>query len=252
MKKLYGFATGVLLVAACAPDEAAPDSPLEADREAGRAACRRYLDCVLEATPEVVASLLPSYGPEGDCWMSEDLDVIELCTTACNKALEGYVELYKDIAACGECQDDTHCAGAAGRPRCDPRTNACVECVAATDCSAGTCKAEGNVCVECTNNGDCDGGACVLETNKCVQCVETADCDEGACLTEKNVCVDCLKDDDCASGACDLPNMRCVECKLHSQCPDGVCDYSNYTCVNCLNDSNCADGQTCVDKVCMN
>ena len=269
MTKLSGFVSGLVFIAACS---GGGDPALDAAREAGRDACRRYLDCVLEASPEAVAALLPSYGPDGECWASDEIEVVEICTTACIKAREGYTELFKDVAACGECQDDSHCAEAIGRPRCDPQSHACVECMAKADCGGDSCNTETHVCAECTTNADCDGGACLKSAGQCVECTANADCDGGACLTDTNQCVECidkadcdggvclmsthqctdgcLEDADCGSGACNVKAMVCGECKFKVQCPGGACDYATYTCVGCISDTDCADGQTCVNKSC--
>lgn len=251
MVKVSRFASGLLFFAACGGDGGGGgDSALEVAREAGKDACRRYLDCVLEASPEAVAALLPSYGPDGECWTSDDIEVIEICTTACTKAREGYTELFDDIAACGECQDDSHCAEATGRSRCDPQTHACVACLYKSDCSEGSCNSETHVCVECIANADCDGGACIKDTNLCVECVVNADCDGGACLTSTNQCVECLADGDCPSGICHVDVMQCGECLLKAHCPGGACDLTTNSCVDCLADADCDAGQTCVNKSC--
>ncbi|MBA3549338.1 MAG: hypothetical protein H0T76_22930 [Nannocystis sp.] len=251
MTKLSGFAAGLLFFVACGGGGDEGASAVDVAREAGKDACRRYLDCVLEAAPEAVAALLPSYGPDGECWASDDIEVLDICTTACIKSREGYTALFEDIAACGECQDDNHCAEAAGRPRCDPQSHACVACLYRSDCSEGSCNTETHACVECTANADCEGGACLKDTNLCVECVEKADCDGGACLTASNQCVECLVDTDCESGVCDVDKMICGECKFKVQCPGGACDYETNTCVDCLGDPDCDAGQTCVNKSCV-
>lgn len=208
MTKLYTLASGMLLVAACS--ESSSDPALEAARETGREICRRYLDCVIETTPEVAATLLPSYGPEGECWASDNIEVIELCTITCIKALENYTELYTDVAACGECQDDSHCTESASRPRCATESHECVECTANSDCESGTCNTATHQCAECTTNADCESGACDTQATRCVQCLE---------------------DSHCASNNCNEAEMRCVECIFDAQCPSGTCDTKTSTCV---------------------
>lgn len=127
--------------------------------------------------------------------------------------------------------------------------DACVECVADTDCDLGDACVD-NVCEGpgCSENADCgDGDDCT--TDACV---------DGTCANDP-VAGCCATNDDCEAGeTCE--NGTCVSagCADDSECPVGeVCDAG--TCVpapecttddECGNSDDCDGVETCVEGAC--
>lgn len=227
LRRVISVALNLWLLAA-ASCGGSGDAALEEAKDAGREACDRYLDCSLAVAPESVAALLPSYGPEGSCWDSDDAKAVEICTSACKKSRDGLGKLFPKAGECGQCDVDAHCVDYNDGPRCDTKRHACVDCLEDADCPAGRCDGETNTCVDCLEDGDC----------------------AVACDVEARTCVDCLQDADCSAGVCDEPNQACVGCLAAVDCPGGFCDYDAQVCVECFADIQCAGGKRCVANKC--
>lgn len=217
----------LLVAASCGGSK---DSALDAAKEAGREACDRYIDCALEVAPESIAGQLPSYGPDGSCWDSDDAKAVEICTSACKKSRDGLGELFPDVGACGPCDVDADCLDYHNGPRCQVKSHTCVDCLEDGDCAAGRCNNETNTCVECLEKGDCDGG-CNVETHTCVECVVNEDCTAGSCDEATQMCI--------------------VGCKVATDCPGAFCNYVLHVCVECYTDNNCAGDKSCIENKCV-
>lgn len=204
--------------------------PVRDAKEAGHEACNRYIDCVLEVTPEAIAPILLSYGPEGECWNTSDLQVLDICKRACEAGREGLEPLAPDFGACGECTEDLHCDDS-DEPRCYTKDHVCVECVVDGDCGADE--------------------LCHPTEHSCVACVDDGDCPGGACDPDGFVCVGCRTDQHCATGVCDSDAMECVECEISSDCAEGVCDQEANACVGCLDESDCTPVEDCMNQQCV-
>ena len=118
---------------------------------------------------------------------------------------------------------------------CDQKLNACVACLASTQCPLGEVCVDGE-CVAglpCGDNGTCIEGVCDLGTGFCVPCLLDAHCPDGF------ACVDftCVPGTTpCADGACPPP-LRC--------------DAASNTCVGCGTSTDCAGPEFCdVDHAC--
>ena len=194
------------------------DPEVKEARDVGHEACNRYIDCVLEVTPEAVAPVLMSYGPEGDCWDTEDLTVLDICRRACTQGIEGLGKLHPDVGACGQCQVDEHCAEVERRSHCEPASNRCVTCLEDDHCAEGFCHPELNACVLCVSDSDCASHACDPKTHSCVGCLTDEHCGTGFCNTDKQLCAECDWDPDCPEGRCDLESEQCVECLGEGDC----------------------------------
>ena len=88
----------------------------------------------VEASPQAIAPILLSYGPEGECWKTSDLQVLDICRRACDAGREALEPLAPDFGACGECTEDLHCDDS-DQPRCETDENVCVECISDGDCN---------------------------------------------------------------------------------------------------------------------
>lgn len=227
------------------------DPAVKEAKDAGHEACDRYLDCVLEVTPEIVGPTLMAYGPEGECFNTEDLGVIDICTRACAQGRKGLGELYTDIGACGECQNDEHCAEAEHKNRCDVKSNECVTCLVDGDCAEGVCHPTLHACVRCADDGDCPDGACDPGSNTCVGCLTDEHCPGGACDVEANNCVGCRTDEHCPGGVCDVEAQTCVACLADADCDGGRCDVPAAKCVGCLDEGDCTDLEDCMNQQCI-
>jgi hypothetical protein len=141
--------------------------------------------------------------------------------------------------------------------------NACVECVAQSDCDA-LCDPATNQCAVCFVQEDgqsigCDakGEMSVCKTysvgrrNRCVECVEDYDCESSTrgalCDPEDNRCVECLDDEHCIDP--ELPHcgeaLVCTGCEGESNCahlPETpLCDLDTGACVECLQNEQCVE-----------
>ena len=206
------------------------DPAVKEAKDVGHEACDRYIDCLLEVTPEAVGPTLASYGPEGECWNTNDLQVLDICMRACAQGREGIGKIYPDVGECGECQNDDHCAEVENKSRCDVKDNECVTCLVNGDCANNLCHPSEQACVECVEDADCPGGACDPDNYRCVGCLGDNHCDGGVCDVEAQECVGCLANNDCPEGGCDLEVRQCVECLDEADCV-ATADCMNQRCV---------------------
>ncbi len=245
------LAACVLLIAGsvCGTDV---DPAVKEAKDAGHEACNRYIDCTLEVTPEVIGVALMAYGPEGECWNTNDLQVLDICTRACEQGREAIGKVYTDVGECGQCLTDDHCVDFENRNHCDTESNECVTCLLDDDCATGRCHPTKQACVPCVIDDDCPGGACDPETSACVGCLDDMHCESaGVCDVEVQTCVSCLVDEDCSAGGCKVETNQCVECQADKHCAEGVCDVPNARCVGCLEKADCGILENCVDQLCM-
>jgi hypothetical protein len=227
LSNLHSIVLGALILAGCGDGVS---TPVKDAKEAGHEACDRYIDCALEASPQAIAPILLSYGPEGECWKTSDLQVLDICKRACDAGREALEPLAPDFGACGECTEDLHCDDS-DQPRCET---------------------DENVCVECISDGDCNGELCHPDEHTCVACVGDADCPGGACDPESFACVGCLTDEHCGAGVCDVEVMQCVGCQITPDCSEGVCNTETQTCVGCLVETDCGSWvEDCIDQQCV-
>lgn len=204
--------------------------PLATAKAAGRAACERFLDCLLATSPTAVGPLLEAYGAEGSCWDTDDIDAVKLCTDACRAGREEQARLFPDEQACGECTTDEHCADSPDRPYCHVASATCSACGDDSHCEAGVCDPSLRRCVDCHDDSHCDGGLCDPERRSCVGCHDDAHCFDGVCEPEARVCVGCSDDSDCGTA---------------------LCDRARGVCTGCADDAACEASQTCVDGACV-
>lgn len=137
------------------------------------------------------------------------------CVLSCSEQVPcGGTEPVCDVATglCRACEVDLDCGGAA---RCQT-SGACVECLDASDCTAGSerpfCDAAGR-CVECQSDGHCDD-------------------DDEACSTVLGICA--------------------TRCSLEQPCTDDdpICDQAVGFCVECRDDQDCEPGERCRSSEC--
>ena len=141
----------------------------------------------------------------------------------------------------GDCRGTT--------PICDPATNECVECIAATDCTGSAkpfCDPAAGKCVTCLKQPDCsDPTASTCSAGVCTACIADADCSDiaGKSVCDAGTCVQCTgkKFGACGSDAgtplvCDSSKRTCTTIKQRSA---GLC-------VACVTDAQCKPGQVCV------
>lgn len=129
------------------------------------------------------------------------------------------------------------------------KSNACVDCLADSDC-----KIAGTVCVagSCVKGATCastvackaSGQVCDAATGHCVDCVVDADCGGGkACLASK--CMQktaCATDKDCTA-VCGMNVGYCVQCNVTADCSAGYWCSDKHTCrpAICANSACVAD-----------
>jgi hypothetical protein len=96
---------------------------------------------------------------------------------------------------CVACTGASAAACTGETPLCDAAANACVGCLADSDCgdaSAAFCDAETRSCRGCTSNSECKIGVCETSAGEhvgqCVACVADTDCGADERCTE-NACV---------------------------------------------------------------
>jgi hypothetical protein len=168
----------------------------------------------------------------------------------------------------GSCSGDADCQ--APKPRCNPGTGQCVQCLASDDtCAAGQyCTSTGICAAGCKGDAECnafDGGTgalvCDPTTHGCKGCSADSDCDLGTiCDTATTICVPgctaghaCAAQNTCCSGSCSVlfadPD-HCGSCDnvcaknpphAQPQCVSGkcalLCDFGTVDC-----DKDPADG----------
>jgi hypothetical protein len=130
------------------------------------------------------------------------------------------------------CSTTADCADAGTTPLCDKEAGVCVQCLSATDCSAGnTPHCIGNVCIACVTNADCgDGGmVCNAFIPRCASsCTTGANCTQSGqsgglyCNTSAGYCVECTDDTYCVAATsgthCYLAAGVCG-CATSADCP---------------------------------
>ena len=112
---------------------------------------------------------------------------------------------------------------------CDLTRNACVPCIAASDCGPGHACAQ-DAClpaVACKSDLTCKGSGqvCNKVDGICADCVIDGDCGKG---------------DQCHVGLC----AAAIACVTSKDCP-AVCDLQGGFCVDCVDSTDCVNGQAC-------
>jgi len=168
------------------------------------------------------------------------------------------------LGRCVECVSQKNCNGT-GRAYCEPRTNACVHCLADTQCTraAPYCATTIGECVECISSANCGraGVVCDRDSFHCVpSCKSNAECASAPstpiCDPERNLCVACVSDDSCPANLprCTADTKACVKCLADDDCasPSSRCDLDQHACVECLTNNDCQSGVQCVAGACAN
>ena len=256
----------VLVPLACGADDPAP-APNGASLAGGlcAAGCRSPMVC--DATIGCVECT-----NDGACPTAKPRCVRGTCSVCASND-----DCPSSIHACSPTDHACHVACGPGSSvtcdkgtQCDPKSGACVVCIADADC-AGTdhplCDPERKICVACVSNGHCASSApiCARGQGECVQCVTNGNCPSTSptCTADLKCQGGCLSDSSC-SGAepfCNAATGECVECRGSSDCRDpglplchrGHCAQcvdatscsptapycANGRCVACRDDSNC-------------
>lgn len=190
---------------------------------------------------------------------NDDNSVAErVCTTSCGSS--------------DSCPDGFECVNVSGSTQCLPQPNSnnhrtCtnapnLECVTASDCSAGE-SCVNNQCqapdtAECTADGDCAAGE-VCDRQECVpetgtECQTRSDCAtgevcvDGVCDNGTESCVfnnECSDEGLCVNGSCYSACSSDDECGRLEHCRQGVC-----RATECRGTSDCAGDEICVDATC--
>ena len=197
------------------------------------------------------------------------------CTTANTRqcyfdqaSIDRYGPHQNTIADCTNdglhrCDGDLNCVCTTGCTNPDkvqnPNTCACA-------CPTGVPNANDNACVECLADTDCTGGkVCNMADNTC-KCPETGTAPTNTCYTttehaateacpayttyEPLTCTEPKTECDLANNTC-----KCPDCQNPGQvadsdtcacsCPTGVPNADNTACVECVNDTDCTGDKVC-------
>lgn len=176
------------------------------------------------------ADALPgSDGGANACTTDQDCGFGGGFTVFCEPTTHTCVECYEDPQCrgpgriCDEangnvCRSSCASGGCRGGQVCDPATDACVECLSATDCGAGeVCDLSNRSCVGCLTGADCATQVgrpiCDTAAHQCVGCIDDSSCQNGeicepttdTCVapTGRALCEPCTTDEQCG-GAGDL------------------------------------------------
>lgn len=194
-----------------------------------------------DVTSDVIVRAQAADGPcasDGDC--GDEAPRCELGSGICRRCLDR-VDCPADqtctlpsgtcVLACGP---DVPCGGT--EPVCELDTGLCRACALDTDCASGRCATSG-ACVECLDANDCVAGSdrpfCDA-SGRCVECQSDGHCDDDdeACSTVLGICA--------ARCSADLP---CTD-------DDPICDLSVGFCVECQDDQDCEPGELCRSSEC--
>ena len=155
----------------------------------------------------------------------------------------------------GDCKDPQ-------RSHCSPK-KVCVECVAPTDCRAGTYCNDGNQCVlGCKDESDCQispaSPHCALARHQCVACRTTADCKGADQCSPSGECVEgcnpdaglnCAGGRQCCGGFCldtTKDPLNCggcgIKCSTANGTPACAASACSWTCAAGF--GHCATGNT--------
>ena len=139
-------------------------------------------------------------------------------------------------------------ATACGNRKCDASLG-CVQCVADTDCGAGSPFCIRGSCGACRSNTDCGAAApaCWPGDHTCrPSCTAGTACgmkDTKVCDAATGACLGCQTAADCGAGEpiCDATTKSCVACAVNSDCPATKprCSPANGRCVACLSNADC-------------
>jgi hypothetical protein len=106
--------------------------------------CARYIECVMQVTPEAVSGVVATYGELGSCWELPGVQE-EHCWSDCRGQMTLLRELHPDEEACWECSSNEDCP--MDRPVCSSVTHECEpgptpgECFHHEECDSGYCLA---------------------------------------------------------------------------------------------------------------
>jgi Cys-rich repeat protein len=131
------------------------------------------------------------------------------CTTAAQCPSGKYCS-----AALGRCVDCLSAANCETGKACNPAGTCAEACTSSTTCSSSeelVCDPNTQACVECVTASDCAGKSTQCSLGKCL-CNYDSDCpsDYHLCAPDTHRCVECLSDANCAPGqSCDLNERHC-------------------------------------------
>jgi MYXO-CTERM domain-containing protein len=128
-----------------------------------------------------------------------------------------------NLGRCVACVADANCPPAT--PRCNLATNACTQCLSATDCGGNTPVCNGGVCKACASDANCGGATPACEVwGACGQCTST----NGTACTG-------------GTAVCDFPTGTCVGCEFNTDCSGStpVCNTTTHTCGACQTNADC-------------
>ncbi|HWB77209.1 MAG TPA: hypothetical protein VG755_19720 [Nannocystaceae bacterium] len=77
----------------------------------------------METMPEVIASIIATYGAEGSCWMLPGVTEAD-CWTECDAQMSNLRDANPEIESCWECTSDAECTEV---PWCDLVAHECVD-----------------------------------------------------------------------------------------------------------------------------
>jgi hypothetical protein len=137
--------------------------------------CADFIACDMDVTPQVLTTIIATYGEEGTCWKLPGVTEAN-CWAECEALLAELQKTYPNSEACWECTSDDDCTDAT--PHCVVGTCTAAEPCDECECSGlcfGTCELVvpapcGAICQgTCTGtcsetdgegncNGMCDGG----------------------------------------------------------------------------------------------
>ncbi len=178
-----------------ATEEAAPIAPMDAFADAEESATLPGIDAQGAVGKDLdSATLQNETGTAPAC--GTDSDCRDTAQAHCDPRLN----------ACVQCLTDAHCTGKP-ESKCDRVTETCgLPCASSRDCAAThqTCDTAQGVCAECLSDAQCSGqtSRCDMQQRECVQCLSPLDC-ASPMKCWQQVCVACVINSDCAeSGAC--------------------------------------------------
>ena len=156
-------------------------------------------------------------------------------SSTCDPACEDDNAVCNSNKECVECTEDKHCDGV--MPFCDVANEACVGCIASSDCTeASASRCEAGACEVCTADADCSHIAgknnCETGSGACVECVDSSDCGGNVCNPLTNTC-----------SKYGTTRQACESCDTDENCSD-----LNHFCVPMQYDGKDRSGGYCLKK----
>lgn len=186
-------------------------------------------------------SCVPPCEADTDCARDRYCDPQGICRAECadSRACPG-----DQVCARRRCVESDCPSGGceAARPKRDPESCACVECLNDLDCSR-----EGEQCI--------DSGSCTY----CPWRGTRAECQQAGLIFNQGCCSECIDDVDCAIGlSCERGRCRvgdpreceAGECGAGEVCDNGTCRPSG-SLTDCVTQADCPTGEACYgDRQC--